>query len=159
MVEFVFSELVMCSSLQMRPWGYKSHPISEAVSFSQMENRSSETLGSKGCTVQPGFGGIWLSTSILCPWVPHCLSQREETQGQLVARIPGYPCPVARKRERLRGHSHAGIREASTGPDVGSRKSQMILENTFRPRTHPYSELVLWFWAAYSNTCFKDNRV
>ena len=143
MVEFVFSELVMCSSLQMRPWGYKSHPISEAVSFSQMENRSSETLGSKGCTVQPGFGGIGLSTSILCPWVPHCLSQREETQGQLVARIPGYPCPVARKRERLRGHSHAGIREASTGPDVGSRRSQMILENTFRPRTHPYSELVL----------------
>ena len=58
MVEFVFFELVMCSSLQMRPWGYKNHPVSEAVSFSQMENRSIQRLGSKGCTVQPGFEGI-----------------------------------------------------------------------------------------------------
>ena len=54
----MFFELVMYSSLQMRPWGYKNHPVSEAVSFSQMENRSIQRLGSKGCTVQPGFEGI-----------------------------------------------------------------------------------------------------
>lgn len=159
MVEFVFFELVMCSSLQMRPCGYKNHPVSEAVSFSQMENWRWERLSSEGCTVQPAFEGIWLSTSVLCPCVPHHLSQQEETQGQPVTWIPGYPCPMAREREGLRGHSHAGIRVASTGPDVGGHESQMILENSLRPQTHPFSEFVLWFQATYSSTCFKDNRV